>query len=67
MSKMSSNLAFESKMSLIRPSKVEGSDMRGWADEWTGGRPGLGGFRGLILDPNDNYEDITEVLMKCRC
>ena len=46
---------------------MKGSDVGGWEDERTGGRPGLGGFRGLILDPNDNFEDITEVLMKCRC
>ena len=62
MSKMSSNLAFESKMSLIRPSKGGGV-----GHGRMGGRPGLGGFRGLILDPNDNCEDISEVLMKCRC
>ena len=49
-------------MILIGPSKG-----RGVAHGRTGGRPGLGGFRGLILDPNDNYEDITKVLMKCRC
>ena len=41
--------------------------MGGWADGRTGGRPGLGGCRGLILDPNDNCEDILEVLMKCTC
>ena len=29
--------------------------------------PSLGGCRGLILDPNDDCEDILEVLMKCRC
>ena len=37
------------------------------ADGRKGGRPGLGGCKGLILDPNDNCEDILEVLMKCRC
>ena len=40
---------------------------RTWADGRTGRRPGLGECRGLILDPNDNCEDILEVLMKCRC
>ena len=57
-------------MSLIGPSKGGGvghGRMGGWADGWTGGRPGLGGCRGLILDPNDACEDISEVLMKCRC
>ena len=59
---MSSNLAFGSKRILIGPSKG-----RGVAHGWTGGRPGLGGYKGLISDPNDDYEDILEVLMKCRC
>ena len=30
-------------------------------------RADLGGYRGLILDLNDNCEDISEVLMKFRC
>ena len=59
---MSSNLAFQSKMILIGPSKG-----RGVAHGRTGRRPSLGGYKGLILDPNDDYEDILEVLMKCRC
>ena len=29
--------------------------------------PGLGGCEGLILDPNDDCEDILEVLMKQKC
>ena len=45
---------------------MEGLDRGGRADERTGGRPGLGGYNGLIVDPNDDYEDILEVLMKCR-
>ena len=48
-------------MSLIGPSKGGGV-----GHGRTGGRPGLGGCRGLILDPNDDYEDVLEVLMKCR-
>ena len=42
---------------------MEGSD-RGRRG---GKQPGLGGYRGLILDPNDDCEEILEVLMKCRC
>ena len=49
-------------MILIGPSKG-----RGVAQGWTGGRPNLGGCRGLISDPNGNYKDILEVLMKYRC
>ena len=49
-------------MILIGPSKG-----RGVAHGRTGRRPGLGGYKGLISDPNDDYEDILEVLMKCRC
>ena len=41
---------------------MEGSDRGGRG----GGRPSLGGYRGLILDPNDDCEDILEVLMKSR-
>ena len=41
--------------------------MDGWADGRMGKRPGLGGCRGLILDPSDNFEDILEEIMKCRC
>ena len=61
MPKMSSNSTFGSKMSLVGPSKGGGV-----GHGRTGGRPGLGGCRGLILDPNDDYEDVSEVLMKCR-
>ena len=49
-------------MILIGPSKG-----RGVTHGRTGGRPSLGGCRGIILDPNDDCEDILEVLMKCRC
>ena len=49
-------------MILIGPSKG-----RGVAHGRPGRRPGLGGYKGLISDPNDDYEDILEVLMKCRC
>ena len=49
-------------MILIGPSKG-----RGVAHGRMCGRPGLGGCKGLIMDPNDDYEDILEVLMKCRC
>ena len=42
---------------------MEGSDKGKQGDK----RPDLGGCSGLILDPNDNCEDILEVLMKCRC
>ena len=69
MPKMSSNSTFGSKMSLIRPSKGGGvgyGRTGGLADGRTGRQPGLGGCRGLILDPNDDYEDDLEVLMKCR-
>ena len=45
----------DKKMELIEPSKGGGGG-RG------GGRPSLGGYRGLILDLNDDCED-----MKCRC
>ena len=61
MPKMSSNSTFGSKISLIGPSKGGGV-----GHGRMGGRPGLGGCRGLILDPNDDYEDVLEVLMKCR-
>ena len=70
MPKMSSNSTFGSKMSLIGPSKGGGvghGRTGELADGRTGGRLGLGGYKGLILDPNDDYEDILEVLMKCRC
>ena len=63
MSKMSSNSTFGSETRLIGPSKDGGSDRGGRG----GGRPGLRGCRGLILDLNDDCEDILEVLMKCRC
>ena len=46
---------------------MEGLDRGRRADERTGGRPGLGGCNGLTVDPNDDYEDILKVLMKCRC
>ena len=49
-------------MILIGPSKG-----RGVAHGWTSGRLCLGGCKGLIMDPNDHYEDSLEVLMKCRC
>ena len=29
--------------------------------------PGLGGCKGLILDPNNDCEETLEVRMKCRC
>ena len=48
-------------MSLIVPSKGGGV-----GQGRTGGRPGLGGCKGLILDPNDDYKDVLEVLIKCR-
>ena len=57
-------------MSLIGPSKGRGGGhgrMDGWVDGRTGGRPSLGGCKGLIMDPNDDCEDILEVLMKFRC
>ena len=49
-------------MILIGPSKG-----RGVTHGRTCRRPGLGGCKGLIMDPNDDCEDILEVLMKCRC
>ena len=49
-------------MSLIGPSKGGGV-----GQGRTGKRPSLGGCNGLIVDPNDDYEDILEVLIKCRC
>ena len=48
-------------MSLIGHSKGGGVEQGR-----TGGRPSLGGCRGLILDPNDDYEDVLEMLIKCR-
>ena len=50
-------------MRLIGPSKGGGVGQgrsRGWTTRF-------GRMLGLILDPNDDCEDILEVLMKCRC
>ena len=43
-------------MILIGPSKG-----RGVAHGRMGGRPGLGGCKGLISDPNADFEDIFDI------